>query len=216
MTEADFRTELTAITDWGWTLKFGTCNSGATSVSLMQVCPSEGGHRYCKLILNCFVKFFLQLLITWNCSKLQGAVTAHSFCTSSLPHLENVVCSLREALALKPCIDLLLLRDDLLRAIKKLKVLGNGFGIIPVGGTYLIQSVPAELNMDHTVVLQLAEVLSHKISKYNHLERTLMLPWQRTVIRPGLCKTAHALPTYGLKLMISTQYFSSRFRKRAM
>ncbi|NXN84750.1 SNF8 protein, partial [Bombycilla garrulus] len=48
-------------------------------------------------------------------------------------------------------------RDDLLRAIKKLKVLGNGFGIIPVGGTFLVQSVPAELNMDHTVVLQLAE-----------------------------------------------------------
>lgn len=49
-------------------------------------------------------------------------------------------------------------RDDLIRAIKKLKVLGNGFGILPVGGTYLIQSVPAELNMDHTVVIQLAEV----------------------------------------------------------
>ncbi|NXT04638.1 SNF8 protein, partial [Prunella fulvescens] len=47
--------------------------------------------------------------------------------------------------------------DDLLRAIKKLKVLGSGFGIIPVGGTFLVQSVPAELNMDHTVVLQLAE-----------------------------------------------------------
>ncbi|XP_007444757.1 vacuolar-sorting protein SNF8-like [Python bivittatus] len=48
-------------------------------------------------------------------------------------------------------------QDDLIRAIKKLKVLGNGFGILPVGGTYLIQSVPAELNMDHTVVIQLAE-----------------------------------------------------------
>ncbi|NWZ39637.1 SNF8 protein, partial [Brachypodius atriceps] len=48
-------------------------------------------------------------------------------------------------------------QDDLLRAIKKLKVLGNGFGIIPVGGTFLVQSVPAELSMDHTVVLQLAE-----------------------------------------------------------
>ncbi|XP_032599607.3 vacuolar-sorting protein SNF8 isoform X1 [Taeniopygia guttata] len=47
--------------------------------------------------------------------------------------------------------------DDLLRAIKKLKVLGSGFGIIPVGGTVLVQSVPAELNMDHTVLLQLAE-----------------------------------------------------------
>lgn len=50
------------------------------------------------------------------------------------------------------------LRDDLVRAIKKLKVMGNGFGMIPVGGSYLVQSVPAELNMDHTVVLQLAEV----------------------------------------------------------
>ncbi|XP_068920445.1 vacuolar-sorting protein SNF8 isoform X3 [Petaurus breviceps papuanus] len=49
------------------------------------------------------------------------------------------------------------LRDDLIRAIKKLKALGTGFSIIPVGGTYLVQSVPAELNMDHTVVLQLAE-----------------------------------------------------------
>ncbi|XP_070582609.1 vacuolar-sorting protein SNF8 isoform X2 [Erythrolamprus reginae] len=48
-------------------------------------------------------------------------------------------------------------QDDLIRAIKKLKVLGNGFGILPVGGTYLIQSVPAELNMDHTVVIQHAE-----------------------------------------------------------
>lgn len=38
--------------------------------------------------------------------------------------------------------------------------MGNGFGMIPVGGSYLVQSVPAELNMDHTVVLQLAEVIS--------------------------------------------------------
>lgn len=55
-------------------------------------------------------------------------------------------------------IEFVLPRDDLMRAIKKLKVMGNGFGMIPVGGSYLVQSVPAELNMDHTVVLQLAEV----------------------------------------------------------
>lgn len=54
-------------------------------------------------------------------------------------------------------------RDDLMRAIKKLKVMGNGFGMIPVGGSYLVQSVPAELNMDHTVVLQLAEVSSQSL-----------------------------------------------------
>jgi len=47
--------------------------------------------------------------------------------------------------------------DDLLRAIKKLKVLGNGFTVIPMSGRYLIQSVPGELSMDHTTVLQLAE-----------------------------------------------------------
>uniref|UniRef100_A0A673Y1T6 Vacuolar-sorting protein SNF8 n=1 Tax=Salmo trutta TaxID=8032 RepID=A0A673Y1T6_SALTR len=48
-------------------------------------------------------------------------------------------------------------QGDLVRAIKKLKAMGNGFGMIPVGSSYLVQSVPAELNMDHTVVLQLAE-----------------------------------------------------------
>jgi len=48
--------------------------------------------------------------------------------------------------------------DDVLRAINKLKVLGNGFCAIPVsGGRYIIQSVPGEMNMDHTRVLELAE-----------------------------------------------------------
>ncbi len=44
------------------------------------------------------------------------------------------------------------------RAIKKLRVLGGGFAVIPVGGKRLVQSVPGELNMDHTAVLQKAEV----------------------------------------------------------
>ncbi|XP_069111291.1 vacuolar-sorting protein SNF8-like [Argopecten irradians] len=47
--------------------------------------------------------------------------------------------------------------DDLLRAIKKLKVLGNGFTVIPVGRTFLVQSVPGELSMDHTMLLQQAQ-----------------------------------------------------------
>jgi len=48
--------------------------------------------------------------------------------------------------------------DDILRAVDKLKVLGNGFELIPLGsGRFLVQSVPGELNMDHTRVLQLAE-----------------------------------------------------------
>ena len=49
-------------------------------------------------------------------------------------------------------------REDLARAIKKLRVLGGGFAVIPVGGRRLVQSVPGELNMDHTAVLQQAEV----------------------------------------------------------
>jgi len=49
-------------------------------------------------------------------------------------------------------------QDDVLRAIKKLKVLGNGFSVIHLGsGRYLVQSVPGELSMDQTAILQLAE-----------------------------------------------------------
>jgi ESCRT-II complex subunit VPS22 len=47
--------------------------------------------------------------------------------------------------------------DDMLRAIKKLRVLGSGFAVIPVGGRRLVQSVPGELSMDHTTILQSAE-----------------------------------------------------------
>lgn len=50
------------------------------------------------------------------------------------------------------------LRDDLERAIKKLHVLGSGFQVIPVGNKRLVQSVPGELSMDDTAVLQLAQV----------------------------------------------------------
>ena len=49
-------------------------------------------------------------------------------------------------------------RDDLARAIKKLRILGAGFAVIPMKGGRLVQSVPGELNMDHTAVLQKAEV----------------------------------------------------------
>lgn len=48
--------------------------------------------------------------------------------------------------------------DDMARAIKKVRVLGSGFAVIPVGKTRLVQSVPGELNMDHTTVLNKAEV----------------------------------------------------------
>ncbi|VDK75769.1 unnamed protein product [Litomosoides sigmodontis] len=48
--------------------------------------------------------------------------------------------------------------DDILRAVDKLKVLGNGFELIALGsGRFLVQSVPGELSMDDSRVLQLAE-----------------------------------------------------------
>ncbi|XP_059093111.1 vacuolar-sorting protein SNF8-like [Tigriopus californicus] len=55
--------------------------------------------------------------------------------------------------------------DDLLRAIKKLKVLGNGFTVIPLNsGRYLVQSIPGEFSMDQTAILQKAESTSGYVS----------------------------------------------------
>lgn len=46
-------------------------------------------------------------------------------------------------------------QDDLLRAAQKLRSLGNGFTVVPVGkGQYMVHSVPGELSMDHTAILQ--------------------------------------------------------------
>ncbi|XP_030846214.1 vacuolar-sorting protein SNF8-like [Strongylocentrotus purpuratus] len=48
--------------------------------------------------------------------------------------------------------------DDIKRAIKKLKILGNGFGLHCLDdGRFIVQSVPAELSMDHTSVLNVAQ-----------------------------------------------------------
>ncbi|KAG8176946.1 hypothetical protein JTE90_013623 [Oedothorax gibbosus] len=48
--------------------------------------------------------------------------------------------------------------DDLLRAIDKLRILGEGFRTIQWGTSkeYIVQSVPAELNVDHIKVIQMA------------------------------------------------------------
>ena len=55
--------------------------------------------------------------------------------------------------------------DDILRAIKKLKILGNGFSLIPLDNDkYLVQSVPGELSMDQTVILQKAEANGGHVS----------------------------------------------------
>lgn len=47
--------------------------------------------------------------------------------------------------------------DDVVRAIKKLKVLGGGFDMVAVGATSFVRSVPGELNLDKNRVLELAQ-----------------------------------------------------------
>lgn len=49
--------------------------------------------------------------------------------------------------------------DDITQAIKRLKILGSGFTLIPAGDSYIVQSVPGEMSLDHTTILQHAEVL---------------------------------------------------------
>uniref|UniRef100_A0A2R5LIL9 Vacuolar-sorting protein SNF8 n=1 Tax=Ornithodoros turicata TaxID=34597 RepID=A0A2R5LIL9_9ACAR len=51
--------------------------------------------------------------------------------------------------------------DDLLSAIEKLRKLGTGFKLIPLGSRYLVQSVPTELSLDHTSVIKEAEPHAH-------------------------------------------------------
>lgn len=57
-------------------------------------------------------------------------------------------------------------RDDIERAAKKLKILGSGFQVITLGSQKMVQSVPCELNTDHTTVLVVAQVsfLAKKIN----------------------------------------------------
>ncbi|XP_015179508.1 PREDICTED: vacuolar-sorting protein SNF8 [Polistes dominula] len=68
--------------------------------------------------------------------------------------------------------------EDLLAASKKLKIFGNGFTIVPIGrGKYLVQSVPGELSMDHTAVLQQASLAGNA-----HVSRSMLeieLKWER-------------------------------------
>lgn len=47
--------------------------------------------------------------------------------------------------------------DDVVRAIQKLKVLGNGFDLVKLGPSSYVRSVPGELSMDTSRVLELAQ-----------------------------------------------------------
>lgn len=48
--------------------------------------------------------------------------------------------------------------SDIEMAIKKLQLLGNGFKIVLLGSKKMVQSVPCEMNNDHTMALVLGQV----------------------------------------------------------
>ena len=74
--------------------------------------------------------------------------------------------------------------DDIIRAIGKLKKLGSGFAVIPINNSHFIQSVPGELNMDHTTLLALAEK-NHGQITLSYLG-TCSLNWQPERIERAL------------------------------
>ena len=64
--------------------------------------------------------------------------------------------------------------EDLLAAAKKLKIFGNGFSVVPIGrGKHLVQSVPGELSMDHTAVLQQSSLSGNAFVSQKILQREL-------------------------------------------
>ena len=70
--------------------------------------------------------------------------------------------------------------DDLLRATKKLKILGTGFTVIPLNsGRYLVQSVPGEMSLDQVSVLDQAEKYRGLVSG-EILEKNLQWDRQRS------------------------------------
>lgn len=47
-------------------------------------------------------------------------------------------------------------KDDIMRAVDKIKILGDGFRVVRVGRKHLIVSVPMEINQDHEILMDLA------------------------------------------------------------
>lgn len=83
-------------------------------------------------------------------------------------------------------------QDDIQRAIRKLKVLGDGFDVVNIDGRLYVQSVPLFLNRDHLAVLALAQDCSGTVSVSLLCAR---LGWERIrseaviagMLQEGLC-----------------------------
>jgi len=48
-------------------------------------------------------------------------------------------------------------QEDIIRAMEKISVLGNGFRLLRIGGKRMICSVPLEINIDHEAIMTAAE-----------------------------------------------------------
>ncbi|RZC36123.1 EAP30 domain containing protein [Asbolus verrucosus] len=76
-------------------------------------------------------------------------------------------------------------QDDLIRAAQKLKIFGSGFTVVPVGkGQYMVQSIPGELSMDHTAVLQQVTHSNQAFVSVGYLRREL--GWEEGRARKAL------------------------------
>lgn len=56
---------------------------------------------------------------------------------------------------------MLVIRDDILRAVATLKPLGSSYSVIKVGSKPYIRSIPKELNTDQSAVLEAIQVLGY-------------------------------------------------------
>ncbi|XP_039254064.2 vacuolar-sorting protein SNF8-like [Styela clava] len=70
-------------------------------------------------------------------------------------------------------------QEDIVTAIKKLKAFGSGFAILGHGTKCMVQSVPGELNMDHTAVLESAQQNHGKVN-CAHIEKSLSWKGERS------------------------------------
>ncbi|KAF9979034.1 hypothetical protein BGZ73_007136 [Actinomortierella ambigua] len=66
--------------------------------------------------------------------------------------------------------------DDLLRSIKTLAPLGNGFQVIEIGGKKMVSSVPRELNRDQSLILALIQDTNGHVNVQDVCQR---LGWEQ-------------------------------------
>lgn len=72
--------------------------------------------------------------------------------------------------------------SDIERAVKKLEILGSGFRILDIGSERIVRSVPLELSMDHTAVLNLCR----EKGCITHAEAKCSLGWIDSRIQASL------------------------------